>query len=163
MLAPWKKSYYKPRQHITKQRHHFATQGSCNQSCGFSCSQVQMWELDHREGWALKNWCFLIAVLEKTLESPSDCKEIKLVNLKGDQPWIFLEGLILKLKLQYFGHLMWRANSLKKTLMLGKTEGKRRGQQRMRWLEITSLTQWTWIWANSERQWRTGKPACCSS
>ena len=84
--------------------------------------------------------------------------------LKLISPKYSLEGLMLKLKLQYFGHLMWRANLLEKTLMLGKTEGKRRrGQQRMRWLETASLTQWTWIWANTGRQWRTGKPACCSS
>ena len=99
-----------------------------------------MWELDHKEGWAPKNWCFQILVLEKTLESPLNCKEAKPVNPKGNQPWIFMEGLMLKLKLQYFVHLMWRANSLKKTLMLGKIEGKsRRGWQRMRRLDsITS-------------------------
>ena len=75
-------------------------------------------------------------VLEKTLESPLDCKEIQPVHPKGDQPWCSLEGLMLKLKLQYFGHLMQRADSFKKTLMLGKIEGKRRrGQQRMRWLD----------------------------
>ena len=74
-------------------------------------------------------------VLEKTLESLLDCKEIKLINPQGNQPWICTEGLMLKLKLQYFGHLMQRANSLEKTLILGKIEGKRRGQQRMRWLD----------------------------
>ena len=96
-----------------------------------------MWELDHKEGWEPNNWCFLIVVLEKTLESPLDSKEIKSVNPKGNQPWIFIgRRLMLKLKLQYFGHLMWRANSLEKPLMLGKIEGKRRmGQQRMRWLD----------------------------
>ena len=94
-----------------------------------------MWELDHNEGWAPKNWCFQTAVLEKTLESPLDCEEIKLVNPKGNQSWVFIEGLMLKLKLQYFGHLMQRIGSLEKTLMLGKIEGKRRGQQRMRWLD----------------------------
>ena len=90
-----------------------------------------MWEY-HKEGWAPKKWCFWIVVLEKTLESPLDSKEIKPVNPKGSQPWHSLEGLMLKL--QYFGHLMWRANSLEKTLMLGKIEGRRRrGWQRMRW------------------------------
>ena len=75
-------------------------------------------------------------VLEKTLESPLDCKEIQPVHLKGDQPWISLEGMMLKLKLQYFGHFMQRVDSLEKTLMLGKIEGrKRRGRQRMRWLD----------------------------
>ena len=91
-----------------------------------------MWELDHKEGWALKNWCFWTVVLEKILESLLDSKEIKPVIPKGNQPWIYI---VLKLKLQYFGHLMWRADLLEKTLMLGKIEGSRRGQQRMRWLD----------------------------
>ena len=99
-----------------------------------------MWELDCEEGWAPKNWCFWTVVLEKTLESPLDCKEIKPVNPKGIQSWILvlnsLEGLMLKLKLQYFGHLMWRVDSLEKILMLGGIGGRRRrGRQRMRWLD----------------------------
>ena len=95
-----------------------------------------MWELDYKESWALKNWCFLTVVLGKTLESPSDCKEIQPVHPKGDQSWVFIGRTDLKLKLQYFGHLMQRADSMEKTLMLGKIErGRRRGWQRMRWLE----------------------------
>ena len=94
-----------------------------------------MWELDYKESWALKNWCFWTVALEKTLESPLDWKEIQPVHPKGDQS-SSLVGLMLKLKLQYFGHLMWRANSFEKTLMLGKIEGRgRRGRQRMRWLD----------------------------
>ena len=93
-----------------------------------------MWELDHKEGWALKNWCLQTVVLEKSLESPLGSKGIKLVNPKGKQPWIFIGELMLKLKLQDFGHEKQRANSLEKTLMLGKTEGRRRGRHRMRWL-----------------------------
>ena len=117
-----------------KQRHHFADKGPYSQSYGFTSSYVWMWELDRKEGWAPKNWCFLTVVLEKTLESLLHSKEIKPVNHKGNQPWIFIEGL--KLKLQYFGHLMQRADSLEKTLILRKIEGKRRrGQQRMRWLD----------------------------
>ena len=86
-----------------------------------------------KKSWELKNWCFWTVVLEKTLESLLDNKEIKQVNPKGNQSW---EGLMLKLKLQYFGYLMWRTDSLEKTLMLGKIEGKRRrGWQRMRWLD----------------------------
>ena len=88
--------------------------------------------LNHTEGWVLKNWCFWIVVLENTLESPLDCKEI----LREFNPEYSLEGLMLKLKLQYFRHLMWRTDSLEKTLMLGKIEGgRRRGRQRMRWLD----------------------------
>ena len=111
---------------LPKQRYYFAKKGPSSQGYGFSCSHVWMWELDCEESWAQKNWCFWTAVLEKTLESPLDCKEI--------QP-IHSEGVMLKLKLQYFGHLMWRADSLEKTLMLGGIGGRRRrGRQRMRWL-----------------------------
>ena len=94
-----------------------------------------MWELDCEEGWAPKNWCFWTVVLEKTLASPLDCKEIQPVHSKGDQS-CSLELMMLKLKLQYFGYLMWRVNSLEKTLILGGIEGRRRrGWQRMRWLD----------------------------
>ena len=99
----------------------------------FSSSHVWMWELDHKEGWVLKNWCFWTVVLEKTLESALDCKEIQPVNPKGNQSWIFIGRTDVKLKLQYFGPLMRRADSLEKTLMLGKIE-RRRGRQRTRWL-----------------------------
>ena len=94
-----------------------------------------MLELDHKEGWALKNWCFLIVLLEKTLENPLDNKEIQPDHPKGNQPHS-LERLMLKLKLQYFGHLMWRAGSSEKTLMLGRIEDRRsKGRQRMGWLD----------------------------
>ena len=92
MLPPLKKSHDKPRQHIKKQRQYFA-KGLSSQSYGLSSSHVQMWELDHKEGWAWKNWCFWTVVLEKTLESSLHCKEIKLGNSKGDQPWIFIGGV----------------------------------------------------------------------
>ena len=95
-----------------------------------------MWELDCEEGWVLKNWCFWTVVLEKTLESPLDCKEIQPVHSEGFSPGISLEGMMLKLKLQYFGHLMWRVDSLEKTLMLGGIGGRRRRRrQRIRWLD----------------------------
>ena len=89
MLAPWKKSYDQSRQHIKKQRHYFAIKGLSSQSYGFS-SNVWMWQLDHKESWAPKNWCSSTVMLEKTLESPLDCKEIQLVNSKGNQSWIFI-------------------------------------------------------------------------
>ena len=88
-LAPWKKSYDQPRQHIKKQRHYFANKGPSSQRYGFSNRHVRMWELDHKESWVPKNWCFWTVVLERTLESPLDCKEIKPINPKGNQPWIF--------------------------------------------------------------------------
>ena len=104
-----------------------------SQRYGFSSSHIWIWELDHKESWAPKNWCFWTVVLEKTLESPLDCKEIKSVNPKI-KPEYSLEGLMPKLTLQYFGHLIQRNDSLEKTLILGKIEGRmRRGWQRMRW------------------------------
>ena len=136
MFAPWKNSYDKPRQCTEKQRHHFADKGPSSQSCGFSTSHVRMWELNYIESWALKNWCFWTVVLEKTLESPLDFKEIKPVNPKGNQLWIFIgradvdaEALIL-----------WPPDTKSwctgETLMLGKIEGKRRRRrQSMRWLD----------------------------
>ena len=89
MLAPWKKSYDKPRQHIKKQRHYFSDKGPKSQSHGFPSSHVWMWELNYKEGWVPKNWCFWTVVLEKAFESPLDCKEFKPFNTKGNQPWIF--------------------------------------------------------------------------
>ena len=90
MLTPWKESYDKPRQHIKKQRHHFADKGPSSQRYSFSSSHIWMWELDHKEGWAPKNWCFLIVVKEMILESTLNCKEIKSVNPRGNQSWIFI-------------------------------------------------------------------------
>ena len=89
-LPSWKESYDQHRQHIKKQRHYFANKGLSSQSCGFSSSRAWMWELDHKEGWTVENWCFWTVVLEKTLESPLNCKGVKLVNPKGNQPWIFI-------------------------------------------------------------------------
>ena len=157
--APWKKSYDKPRQSIKKQKHHFANKGPYSQRYGFSSSYVRMWELDCKESWALKNWCFWIVVLE-VLRVPWTARRANQSILKEINPEYSLEGLILKL--QYFDYLMWRADLLEKTLMLGKIESrKRRGQQRMRWLD--GITQWTWVWENSMRYWRTGKPGVLQS
>ena len=115
-----------------------------------------MWELVYIEIWLLKNWCFWTVVLEKTLESSLDCKEVQPVHAKEDQSWVFTKGLILKLKLQYFGHLLWRADSFEKTLMLEKIEGGRKGQGWGGW--TASSTQCTWVWADSRIWWWTGKP-----
>ena len=90
MLTPWKESYDQPRQHIKKQRHYFANKGLSSQSYGFPSGHVWMWEFDYKESWVLKNWCFWTVVLEKTLESPLDCKEIQPVNPKGNRSWIFI-------------------------------------------------------------------------
>ena len=90
MLGPWKKSYDQPRQHIKKQTHYFANKGPSSQIYGFSSSHVWMWELDYKESWVPKNQCFWTVVLEKTLESPLDCKEVQPINPKGNQSWIFI-------------------------------------------------------------------------
>ena len=117
-----------------------------------------MWELDCEEDCVLKKSCFWTVVLEKTLESPLDCKEIQPVHSEGDHPGISLEEMMLKLKLQYFGHLMQRADSLEKTLMLGGIGGKRRRVDR-RWDGwMASLTWWTWVSVNSRSWWWTGRP-----
>ena len=143
-LTPWKKSYDQPRQHIKKQRHYFANKGPSNQGFGFSSSHVWMWELDYKESWAPKNWCFWTVVLEKTLESPlqgTPCKEIQPVHHKGDQSWIFTGRADVEAEtpiLQLPDVKNWLIG---KDPDAGKFEGgRRRGQQRMRWLDgITEL------------------------
>ena len=139
------------------------SKGLSSQGYGFSSSDVWMWELDYKESWVLKNWCFWTVVLEKTLESPLDCKEIQPVHPKGTSPGCSLEGLMLTLKLQIFGHLMWRTDSFEKTLMLGKIEGRRRRDNRGWNVWMASLTQWTWVWVNSGSWWWTGNPSMLQS
>ena len=120
---------------ILKSRHYFTNKGLSRQSYGFSSSHVWMWELDYKESWAPKNWCFRTVVLEETLESPLDCKKIQPVLPKWNQSWIFIGWTDAELKLLYFDQLMRRTDSFEKILMLGKIEGGRRGLQRMRWLD----------------------------
>ena len=151
------------RQHIKKQRHYFGNKGPSIQSYGFSNSHVWMWELNHKENWVLKSWYFSTVVLEKTLESPLDSKEIKPVHPKGNQSEYSLEGLMLKLKCQYSGHLLCRTDLLEKTLMLEKIEDRRRrGWQRMRWL-VGITNSVTWVWARSSNWLKTEKPGVLQS
>ena len=127
----------KPRQHIKKQRHYFSDKGPSSQSYGFSCGHVWMWELDHKESWAPKNRCFWTVVLRRLFRVPWTSRRSNKSILKEISPGCSLEGLMLKLKLQYFGHLMWRTNFLEKTLILGKIEDRRRrGWQRVTWLDV---------------------------
>ena len=140
MLAPWKKSYDKPRQHIKKQRHCFADKGLSNQSYGFSSSCVWMWELDLKEGWVPKNWCFWTRVLEKTRESPLDCKEIQLVNRKRNQSWI----VIGRTDAEDRAPILWPANV--KDWLIGKDPdaGKdwRQEEKRMTEDEMVGWQHW---------------------
>ena len=158
MLVPWKKSYDQPRQHTEKQRHYFADKGPSSQGYGFSSSHVWMWELNYMESWAPKNWCFWTVVLEKTLESPLDCKEIQPVHPKGNQSWIFIGKTDAKAE----SPILWPPDG--KNWLTGKDPdaGKdwrqeERGRQRMNcWM--ASPTWWTWVWVGSRIWWWTGKP-----
>ena len=158
MLAPWKESYRKSRECIKKQRHHFANKGLYSQRYGFSSSHVWIWKLDHKEGWAPKKWRFQLWCWRRLLRVLCTPRRSNQSILKEINHEYSLEGLMLKLKLQYFVCLIWRADLLEKTVMLGKIEGRsRRGwQTRDGWLALP--TQWTWIWASSRRLWRTEKP-----
>ena len=164
MLAPWKKSYDKPRQHIKKQRHHFADKGPYSQSYGFSSSHVRMWEWDHKEGRVLKKWCFQIVVLEKTLESPLDSKQIKPVNPKLNQPWIFIR------KTDAEAPILWPPDA--KSWLIGKDldAGQDWGQEEKGKIE-EEMVRWHHhnSWLNGHEFEQTlgdsegpGSLACCS-
>ena len=136
MLTPWKESYDQPRQHIKKQRHYFVNKGLSSQGYGSSSGHVRMWELDCEESWVLNNWSFELWYWRRPLRVPWTARRSNQSILKEISTRCSLEGLMLQLKLQYFGHLMWRADSFEKTLMLGKIEGRRRrGWQRIRQLD----------------------------
>ena len=147
-----------------KQRHHFANKGLCRQTYGFPSSHLQLWELDHKEGWALKNWCFWTVVLEKTLESPLNSKEIiKPVNPKGNQSWMFIGRTGAEAK----ALIHWPPDA--KSLLIGKDWCWQRlrpagGGDDRRWDDwMVSPIQWTWVWANSGRLWCTRKPGVLQS
>ena len=154
----WKKSYDQPRQHIKKQSITLPTKIHTVKAMVFP---VVMWELDHKESWTLKNWCFWTVVLEKTLENPVDCKEIKPVNPKGNQSWIFIGRTDMKAE----APIIWppdAKSSLEKTLMLAdwrQEKGDNRGWDG----SMASPVRWTRIWASSG-SWRwTGKPGVLQS
>ena len=148
---------------ILQSRDYFANKCPSSQGYGFSSSHVWMWELDYKESWAPKNWCFWTVVLEKTLESPWTARWSNQFILKEISSECSLEGLVLKLQLQYFDHLMRRADSLEKTLMLGKIEGRRRRDDRGWDGWMASLTRWTWVWVNSRSWLWTGRPGMLQS
>ena len=148
-------------QHITKQKHYFANKGPSSLGYGFSSNHVWMWELDYKESWAPKNWSFWTVVLEKTLESPLDCKEIQTVNPKGNQSWIFIGRTDVEAE----APLLWPPDgkSWHMTLMLGKIEGKGEGEDRVRDGCMASPTQWTWVLVNSGSWCWTGRPGILQS
>ena len=157
--CPWKKNYDQPRQHIKKQRYYFANKGPSSQGYLFFSIHLWMWELDYKESWVLKNWCFWTVVLEKTLGSPLDCKGIKPVNPKGNQSWIFIG----RTDPEADTPILWPPNV--KSWVLGKypdagkdwrQEEKGTTEDKMVWM--ASLTWWTWIWVSSGSWWWTGKP-----
>ena len=122
-----------------------------------------MWELDHKESWVPKNWYFELWYWRRLLKVLWTSRRSNQSILKEINPEYSSEGLMLKLKLQSFGHLMWRTDSFEKVLMLGKIEGRRRrGRQRMRWLDGIP-TQWTWVWVNLGSWWWTGRPGVLQS
>ena len=159
MLVPWKKNYDQT-QHMKKQRHYFADKGLYSQSYGFSSSRVWMWELDYKESWAPKNWCFWTVVLERTLESPLDCKEIQPVHPKGDQSWKFIGRTDAEAETL----ILWPPDL--KNWLTGRDPdaGKDWGQEEkwttedeMVWW-MASPTRWTGVSVSSRSWWWTGKP-----
>ena len=159
MLAPWKKNYDKPK----KQRHLFADKGLYNQSQDFSGRHVGMWELGHKEGWAPKNWCFWTVVLDNTLETPLDCKEIKPVNHKANQPWIFIGRTVAETE----APILWPSDEKSQLIAKDLNAGKdwRQIEEGDRGLDgwMASPTWWTWVWVSSGSWWWTGKPVMLQS
>ena len=150
---------------MKKQRHYFANKGPSSQGYGFSSGHVWMWELDYKESWALKNWCFCCELWcwGRLLRVPWTARRPNQSILKEISPEYSLEGLMLKLKLQYFGHLMWRTDSRERHWCWErlKAGGERddRGWDGL----MASPTRWTWVWASSGSWWRTRKPGVLQS
>ena len=163
MLTPWKKSYDQPRQHIKTQRHYFAGKSPTSQSCGFSSSHVWVWELDYKNAEHLRVDTFELWCWRRLLRVPWTARRSNQSIQKEITPECSLEGLMLKLKLQYFGQMMRRTDSFEKTLMFGKIVGRRRrGRQSMRWLDgITDLTDMSL--SKLQGWWWTGWPGVLQS
>ena len=149
MLAPWKKNYDQHRQHFKKQRHYFTNKGQSSQRYGFSGSHVWMWELDCKESWALKDWCFRTLVLEKTPESPLDCKEIKLLNHKRNHCWIFIG------RTDACAPILWPPDVKNWLIWKDPYAGKDWRQDKKGTTDdwMASLTQWAWDSVSSRCWW----------
>ena len=163
-IAPWKKSYDKPRWHIKKQKHYFADTGSSRQSYGFSSNHVWMWELNYKERWVLKNWCFWTVMLKKTLESSLDCKKIQPVNPKRNQSWIFIG----KTDVEAETPILWSPDAKnwlieKEPSLWERLEAGGEGDDRGWGGWMASPTLWTWVWVGSGSWWWTGKPGMLQS
>ena len=163
MLAPWKESYDKPRRHIKKQRHHFADKGPHSQSYSFSSSHVQVWEVDHKNGWALKKWCFWTVMLEKTLECPMNCKEIKSVNRKGNHPWMFIGRTVAEAE----APILWPPDAKSWLIRKDPNAGKDWRQEEKRAAEDEMVRQHHWLNGHEFEQTPGGSGgqrslACCS-
>ena len=158
MLTPWKESYDQPRQHIKKQRHYFANKGPSSQGYGFSSGHVWMWELDYKENWVPKNWCCWTVVLEKSLESPLDCKEIQPVHPKGDQSLVFIGRTDVEAETL----ILWPPDVKSWLIWKDPDAGKDWGQEEKGmtgWdVWMASSTQRTWVWVDSGSWWWTGRP-----
>ena len=164
MLAPWKKSCDQPRQHIKKQRHYFANKGPSSQSYGFSSRHVWMWELDYKESWAPMNWCFWTVVLKKTLESPLDSKEIKSVNLKGNQSWMFIGRINVEAETP----VLWPPDVKNWFLRKAPDAGKDWRQEEKEMTEDEMIGWHHWLNGHEFEQTlgvgnRQGSLVCCSS
>ena len=156
MLTPWKESYDQPRQHIKKQRHYFANKRPSSLSYGFSSSHVRMWELDSKESWAPKNWCFLTVVWRRLLRVPWTARRSNQSNRKGDQPWIFIGRTDAEAE----APVLWPPDA--KSQLTGKdpNAGKdwRWKEKGTREDEMVGCHQWTWVWVKSGSWWCIGKP-----
>ena len=151
------------RQHIKKQRYYIVNKGPSSQGSSFSSSHVWMWELDYKESWTPKNWCFWTVVLKKTLESPLDCKEIQPVHSEGDQPWVFIGRTGVKAETP----ILWPPDAKSWFIWKDPDAGKDWEQEEKDdrgwdgWM--ASPTQWTWVWVNSGSWWWTGRPGMLRS
>ena len=172
MLAPWKESYDQPRQHIKKQRHYFASKSPSSQSYVFSGSHVWVWDLDYKESWVPKNWCFWTVVLEKTLESPLDSKEIQPVHPQGNQSWIFTgrtdaeaQTQYAQLKLKLSTLVIWceELTHWKRPWCWERLKAGGEGYDRGWDGWMATVTQWIWVWVNSGSWWWTGRPGVLQS
>ena len=149
----WKKSYDQPRQHIKEQRHYFVNKGQSSQNYDFSSGHVWMWELAYKESWVLKNWCFWTVVLEKTLESPLDCKEIQAVHSKGDQFWICIGRTDAKAETP----ILWPPDAKNWLIWKDPDAGKdwRQEEKGTTEDEMIGCHHRLWVWVNSVSWWWT--------